>query len=130
MSRTFRKKYVPLHSGNNYERDCIEHARTVEATGRCPLGMKWYSTDYKQKAGLSAMRFLKNITRDGTKAHRDTAMMVNISRSRVKKASRVRVLLNQELKNMRAGNIDWDGNKVHPNRIRAHERACLMYDLF
>ncbi|QDH49094.1 hypothetical protein PHYNN_199 [Pantoea phage Phynn] len=131
MSRTFRKKYTSLFfDTDTYEQECIKHALHVMETGFAPSGTVWYTTDYKMKSGCAAIRFRKRLLLDGTKAHGNTSMMVNISRSRIKKWSKVRTEMRQELENMRAGNIEWDGNLLKDTHIRAKERALMMYDLF
>lgn len=131
MSRTYRKKFVPLYSlsGSEYEKDTIMYSRFVEAYGITPEGLIWHTTDYKHKSGCAMIRFNKNITRDGNNAHGNVDAMINISRKKIKNRSVLRHDLRHELNNMRAGNIEWDGNLHTFNNLRRVERGFWMYDV-
>lgn len=130
MSRTYRKKYVPLTVVNKLDvsDDEIYQAMIYVKTGRNPDGLRWYSRNHALCSTLTALRFRKNITRDGNKSHRNAHAVVNLSKKKID--SKLRVSLKHELRQMRSGNIDWDEHTVCPNKLRAHERACMMYDLF
>ena len=132
MSRTYRKKYVPVESVETLEHDAMVllHSDSIEKTGVCPDGVKWYTTNYRHKAGCSLKRWNKNITRDGNKAHGNTRAMINLSKKKIKNRSVARFQLQHELNNMRAGNIEWDGNIHQINKIRQAERSRWAYDLF
>lgn len=132
MSRTYRKKYVPVESFETLEYDAmlLAHSDSIEKTGVCPDGVKWYTTNYRHKAGCSLKRWNKNITRDGNKAHGNTRAMINLSKKKIKNRSVARFQLRHELNNMRAGNIEWDGNIHQINKIRQAERSRWAYDLF
>lgn len=131
MSRTYRKKYVPLLGveAQEYEEEKIAYSRFVEAYGITPEGFTWHTTDYKHKSGCMMIRFKKNITRDGNKAHGDIGAMINISRKKIKKRSVLRHDLQHELNNMRAGNIEWDGNLHTFSNLRRVERGFWCYDV-
>lgn len=132
MSRTYRKKYVPVETPSEleYNAGLLMHSDAVEKTGRTPDGLKFYTTDYRHKAGCMLRRWNKNITRDGNKAHGDVRAMCNISTKKIKRRSKARHQLRHELNNMRAGNIEWDGNIHQIGKIRMFERARWAYDVF
>lgn len=129
MSRTYRKKYVPIRSKESMEmiEEDKENALCYIRTGRDLMGLRWYSTNYRLKAGLAFIRFDKNITRDGTKAHADLSVMLELAVKKID--SGVRRKMRHELNRMKSGALDWDENIQNVNKIRAHERGLCWYDI-
>lgn len=129
MSRTYRNKYVPVRSKESIEKieEDKAYAAYYSANGRDPNGGRWFSTNYQLKAGCMYMRFDKNVTRDGNKAHGDISAMLNIAKKRIE--SKVRSKMRQELRRMKAGVIGWDENVENANKIRAYERGLCWYDI-
>lgn len=124
MSRTFRNKYTPhIHK---YEFELVKFSRFYMMSGHCPLGYRWFTTNWDHKAGLDVIRVLNSRGRDGTKAHGNTKHIINNAVKMID--SRVRIKMKQELKRMRSGNLDWDEHYENHNKIRMAERGYIYYE--
>lgn len=129
MSRTYRKKYVPVRDKSSIEQ--IEETKAFSQYyaqhGESPDGLRWYSTNWKHKSGCAYIRFDKNLNRDGNKAHGDISAMLSIAVKKID--SKVRAKMRQELRRMKAGVIGWDENVENANKIRAFERSLCWYEI-
>ena len=126
MSRTFRKKYIPALSRE--ELSDAEFSRHYGKFGVSPDGLRWYTTNWRHKAGNDVLRVIKSIGRDGNKPHANGKMIINNAIKKID--SKVRIKLNHELRRMRSGNIEWDEAYENNNKIRMVERGYRFYDIF
>lgn len=130
MSRTFRDKYVSLYylkpTAEMIEN--IKYSQHYAAVGTDETGGSWYTTNWRHKAGCSHIRFIKGIGRDGTKDHGSLTARINNSRKFISPRI-LRETLRQELRNMKAGQIPWDGNNENPNKVRAKWRGLYQWEM-
>lgn len=130
MSRTFRKKYIPLYY-REFSDELIERIKSslhYAAFGVDENGGRWYTTNWRHKSGCDDIRFINAIGRDGTKNHGSVSARVNNSRKYIP-TRMLREKLRQELRNMKAGQIPWDGNIENPNKIRANIRGMYQWEM-
>lgn len=130
MSRTFRKKYIPLYY-REFSDEMIERIKSslhYAAFGVDENGGRWYTTHWRHKSGCADIRFINSIGRDGTNDHGSVSARVNNSRKQIP-TRMLREKLRQELRNMKAGQIPWDGNIENPNKIRANIRGMYQWEM-
>lgn len=129
MSRTFRKKYVPIASHYESEeiREGIRDSEYYAQHGETIDGLTYYTPHYEHKSLLRTKKFIQSVGRDGNKAHADLYVMMQKAIKRT--GYRVRPVMKQELRNMRAGNLGWDENIANPQKLKMLYRGFRWYEI-